>query len=86
MKDPESIFLHYGGPVRLVQACLNAGNAWKGCFNRRARAGKRVQACLSARKDRESSFHHCGGPVRLVQACLNAGKVWKCCASAMKHV
>ena len=24
-KDPESIFNHCGGPVKLVQACLNAG-------------------------------------------------------------
>ena len=65
-KDLESSFHHCGSPMKLVQACLNAG---KVCFKRRGSAMKHVQACLSARKDLESSFNHCGGPVKLLQAC-----------------
>ena len=65
-KDLESSFHHCGSPMKLVQACLNAG---KVCFNQRGSAMKHVQACLSARKDLESSFNHCGGPVKLLQAC-----------------
>ena len=70
-KSRESSFHHCGSPVKLVQACLNAG---KVCFNRRGSAMNHVQACLSATKDLASSFNHCGGPVKLVQACLCAVK------------
>ena len=69
-KDVESSFHHCGSPVKLVQACLCAGNTLQCHLYRRGRAVKQVKACLSARKDRESSFHHCGSPVKLVQACL----------------
>ena len=65
-QDHESRFQHCGCPVRLLQACLCAGNTG---------AVKHVEACLSARDDRESSFHRCGGRV---QACLcvrNSDKV-----------
>ena len=71
-KNRESGFHHCGGPVKLVQACLCAGNTLQRRFNRRRDAMKHVQACLRARKDLESSFHHCGGPVKLVQTCLLA--------------
>ena len=62
-----------GGPVKLVQTCLYAGNTLQRRFNRRGGAVKHVQACLCARKDGESNFHHCGGPVKLVQASLCVG-------------
>ena len=44
--DVELSFHHGGGPVMLVQACLNAGKVRKGCFM------KYMQACLSARNYR----------------------------------
>ena len=31
-KDLESSFHRCGGPVRIVQACLNAGKFWKAVF------------------------------------------------------
>ena len=54
--------------MKLVQACLNAGEMKKAYFLFRGGPVKLVQACLSARKDGESSFHHCVGLVKLVQA------------------
>ena len=69
-KDVESSFHNCGSPVKLVQACLCAGNTLQRRFNRRRGAVKHVQACLSATKDLESSFHHCGDPVQPVKACL----------------
>ena len=35
-KSRGNSFHHCGGPVRLVQGCLNAGKVLKSCFNRRA--------------------------------------------------
>ena len=69
-KDGESSFHYCGSPVKLVQACLWAGNTLQRHLNRRRGAAKHLQASLSARNVRESSIHHCGGPVNLVQACL----------------
>ena len=74
-RDRERSFHHCGGPVKLVEASLYAGNTLQ-CRIHIHRLGspvKHVQACLSANKDAESSFHHCGGPVKLVQSCLCAG-------------
>ena len=69
-KDLQSSFHHCGGPVKLIQACLSAGNVGHRRFNRRGGAVKHVLGCLCARKDLESRFHHCGGPVKLVHACF----------------
>ena len=74
-KNVDIGFHHCGRPVKLVQACLCAGNTLQRRFNCRRVAVKHVQACLSARNDLESSFYHCGGPVKPVQACLCAGKI-----------
>ena len=53
--------LHYcGSHVKLVQACLCAGNTLQRRFNRRGGAVKLMQACLSASEDGESTFHYCG--------------------------
>ena len=71
-KNGENSFHYCGSPVKLVQACLWAGNTLQRHLNRRGGAVKNVQACLNVRKDLESSFHHCGGPVKPVQACLLA--------------
>ena len=59
--------------MKLVQACLCSENTLQRRFNRRGRAVKHVQACLSASKAGESSFHYCGSLVKLVQACLCSG-------------
>ena len=74
IKDRDSSFHHYGGPVKLVQACLCEENTLQRRFNRRGGGVKQVQVCLSASKDGESSFHHGGGPMKLEQACLCTGE------------
>ena len=56
--------------MKLVQACLYAGNTLQRRFDRRGGAMKHVQLGLCASSDQESSLHHCGGPVKLVQSCL----------------
>ena len=66
----ESKFYHCGGPVKLVQSCLCAGNTLQHHFNRGEGVMRHVKVCLCASTDRESSFHHSGGPVKLVQAFL----------------
>ena len=71
-KDVERSVHHCGGHVKLVQACLCAGNTLQRRFNPRRDAMKHVQVCLSGRKDLERSFHHYGNPVKLVQARLCA--------------
>ena len=71
-KDGESSFLHCGGPVKLVQTCLCAGNNIQRRFHRRGSAVEHVQASLSASKDQGSSSLLCGSPVKLVQTCLCA--------------
>ena len=69
-KGGESSFHYRGSPVKLVQACLWAGNTLQRHLNRRGGAVKHVQVCLCASTDRERKFHQCGGPVKLMQACL----------------
>ena len=69
-KDLGSSFYNCASPVKLVQACLSAGNVSQIRFNRRECTVKLVQAYISVRKDLESSYHHSGSLVRLVQACL----------------
>ena len=49
----EKAFHYCGSPVKLVQACLWAGNTLERRFNRRSGAVKHVQACLSTSKDGE---------------------------------
>ena len=44
-------FPNCGGPVKLVQTCLYAGDTLQRRFNRQGGAVKHVQACLSLRKD-----------------------------------
>ena len=61
--------------MKLVQACLCAGNTLQRRFNRRRGAVNHVQACLSARKYLESSLHHSGDPVKLVKPCLFAENI-----------
>ena len=56
--------------MKLVQSSVCVENTLLRSFNRRGRAVKHVQTCLSASEDRESCFHRCAGPVKLVQTCL----------------
>ena len=63
--------------MKLVQACLNAGDMRKASFLYYGGPVKLVQACVSARKDGESSFHHCVDLVKLVQGCFWPGIIEK---------
>ena len=74
-KHWQSSFLHCGGFVKLVEACLCVGNTLQSRFKPGGSAVKYVQACLSSSKNRVSSFHHCGGPVKLVQPSIWAGNI-----------
>ena len=62
-KGIKNNFHNYGGPAKLMHACLFVRFHTKMIFNHCRGPVKLLQASLCVKKDVETSFHHCGGPV-----------------------